>query len=88
MKLQQLLNFPLDDLNLSEYIIGYNPNQYIYDLIGVCNHSGGVSGGHYTSFVKDDGLWYLCNDTQVIRIDNLQQIITPKAYCLFYKKRE
>lgn len=88
MKLQQLLNFPLNNLNLSEYIIGYNPNQYTYDLIGVCNHSGGVSGGHYTSFVRDNNNWYLCNDTQVIQIDDLQQIITPKAYCLFYKKRD
>ena len=88
MKLQQLLNFPLDNLNLSEYVIGYNPNQYIYDLIGICNHSGGVSGGHYTSFVRYNNNWYLCNDTQVIQIDDLQQIITPKAYCLFYKKRD
>jgi ubiquitin C-terminal hydrolase len=88
MKLQQLLNFPLDNFNLSEYIIGYNPEQYMYDLIGVCNHSGGVSGGHYTSFIKDKNNWYLCNDTQVIKIDDLSQIITPKAYCLFYKKKE
>lgn len=87
MKLQQLLNFPLDGLNLSKYVIGYNPNQYIYDLIGVCNHSGGVSGGHYTSFVRDNNCWYLCNDTQITNVSDEQQIITPKAYCLFYKKR-
>jgi ubiquitin C-terminal hydrolase len=87
MKLQQLLNFPLDNLNLSKYVIGYNSNEYVYDLFGICNHSGGVSGGHYTSFVRDNDDWYLCNDTQVIKIDDLNKIITPKAYCLFYKKR-
>ena len=87
MKLQQLLNFPLDNFNLSKYIIGYNPHEYIYDLFGICNHSGGVSGGHYTSFVRDNNDWYLCNDTQIIKIDDLNKIITPKAYCLFYKKR-
>lgn len=87
MKLQQLLNFPLDNFNLSKYIIGYNSNEYVYDLFGICNHSGGVSGGHYTSFVRDNNDWYLCNDTQIIKIDDLNQIITPKAYCLFYKKR-
>ena len=27
-------------------------NSYKYDLYGICNHSGGVAGGHYTSFVK------------------------------------
>jgi ubiquitin C-terminal hydrolase len=87
MKLQQLLNFPLDNLNLSEYIVGYDPEQYVYDLIGVCNHSGGVRGGHYTSFVRDNNNWYLCNDTQIVKINDTSQIITPKAYCLFYKKK-
>ena len=87
IKLQQLLNFPLDNFNLSKYVIGYNSDEYVYDLFGICNHSGGVSGGHYTSFVKDNNNWYLCNDTQIIKVDDLNKIITPKAYCLFYKKR-
>lgn len=86
-KLQQLLNFPLS-INLSKYVIGYNPEQYVYDLIGILNHSGGVSGGHYTSFVKENEQWYLCNDTNVIKINDESQLITPKAYCLFYRKRE
>jgi ubiquitin carboxyl-terminal hydrolase 8 len=88
MKLQQLLNFPLNNLNLSKYIIGYHPEQYVYDLIGICNHSGSVGGGHYTSFVKDNNEWYLCNDTQIIKMNDTENIITPKAYCLFYRKRE
>jgi ubiquitin C-terminal hydrolase len=87
IKLQQLLQFPLENANLSKYVIGYNSDQYIYDLIGVCNHGGCTSGGHYTSFVKDDGKWYLCNDTIITEIIDETQIITPKAYCLFYKKR-
>lgn len=89
MKLQQLLNFNLENLDLSKYVIGYNKNQYVYDLIGICNHSGGTSGGHYTSFVKDSNKnkWYYCNDTQVIEINDTSQLITPKAYCLFYKKK-
>ena len=24
-----------------------------YDLYGICNHVGGVTGGHYTAFVKN-----------------------------------
>jgi ubiquitin C-terminal hydrolase len=87
MKLQQLLNFPLDNFNLSKYVIGYNSCEYVYDLFGISNHSGGVSGGHYTSFVKDNNNWYLCNDTQIIKVTDLNQIISPKAYCLFYKKK-
>lgn len=89
MKLQQLLDFPLENLNLSKYIIGYDKNKYIYDLIGVCNHSGVVDGGHYTSFIKNqiDNNWYLCNDTKINLVENINHIITPKAYCLFYRMK-
>ena len=45
-------------------------------------------GGHYTSFVKNaNGKWYHYNDTNVSEVNMLNQIITPKAYCFFYRKR-
>jgi ubiquitin carboxyl-terminal hydrolase 2/21 len=87
-KNQILVDFPLNELNLSKYVIGYNKDSYIYDLYGVCNHSGSVLGGHYTSFVKNaNNKWYHYNDTSVSEIAMEQQIITPKAYCFFYRKR-
>jgi len=87
-KNQKLVDFPLENLNLSKYIIGYNKDSYVYDLYGVCNHSGSVMGGHYTSFVKNaNGKWYHYNDTSVSEVVLAQQIITPKAYCFFYRKR-
>ena len=87
-KNQILVNFPLENLNLSKYVVGYNKDSYIYDLYGVCNHSGSVFGGHYTSFVKNaNGKWYHYNDTSVSEVGISEQIITPKAYCFFYRKR-
>jgi len=87
-KNQILVDFPLDNLNLSKYVIGYNKDSYIYDLYGVCNHSGSSLGGHYTSFVKNaNGKWYHYNDTSVQEVALSQQIVTPKAYCFFYRKR-
>ena len=87
-KNQMLIDFPLENLNLSKYVVGYNKNSYIYDLYAVCNHSGSVFGGHYTSFVKNaNGKWYHYNDTNVSEVVMVQQIITPKAYCFFYRKR-
>ena len=69
----------LKKINLSE--------KYIYNLYAICNHMGGVLGGHYTSFVKNaNGKWYHFNDTNVSEITNLKDLITPKAYCLFYRK--
>lgn len=84
-KNQILVTFPLDDLNLSEYVVGYKKKSYVYELYGVCNHSGGVLGGHYTAFVKNaNGKWYHFNDTSVTEVSN---IVNTKAYCLFYRKK-
>ena len=87
-KNQILITFPLDNLDLSKYVIGYKKNSYKYELYGVCNHGGGVLGGHYTSYVKNaNGKWYHFNDTSVIEIGLVDSIISPKAYCLFYRKK-
>jgi ubiquitin carboxyl-terminal hydrolase 8 len=87
-KNQILINFPLENLDLSKYVSGYNKNSFVYDLYGVCNHSGNVLGGHYTSFVKNaNGKWYHFNDTSVSEVAMAQQIISPKAYCFFYRKK-
>ena len=86
-KLQIPIDFPLSGLDLSKYVRGYNPQSYRYDLFGVCNHMGSVNGGHYTSFVKNqEGQWNHYNDTTVESI-NSSQIVSPKAYCLFYRKK-
>ena len=86
-KNQILVEFPLTNLNLSKYVIGYNKETFVYDLYGVCNHSGSVLGGHYTSFVKNaNDKWYHYNDTSVLEIQE-NQLLTSKAYCFFYRKR-
>ena len=83
-----LINFPLEGLDLTKYVLGYNSNKYIYDCYGVCNHSGNNLGGHYTSFVKNpNGKWYLYNDTMVTEVKKTQ-VVSAKAYCLFYRLRE
>jgi len=87
-KLQNFIDFPLENLDLSKYAKGYNPNKYVYDLFGVCNHSGGVLGGHYTSFVKNqEGVWYHYNDQLIEVIQTPQSVVSPAAYCLFYRKK-
>jgi ubiquitin carboxyl-terminal hydrolase 8 len=86
-KNQKLVNIPINNLDLSKYVIGYKKDNYIYDLYGICNHSGSVHGGHYTAYVKNaNNKWYSFNDTNVSEINN-NMLITPKAYCLFYRKK-
>ena len=86
MKLQNLVTFPLDNLDLSKYVIGYKKKSFVYELYGVCNHSGSVLGGHYTAYIKNaNNKWYHCNDTFVTEVPIIESIISPKAYVLFYR---
>lgn len=87
-KQNQLVSVPLSNVDFSAYISGYHPESYVYDLYGVCNHSGGVLGGHYTAYIKNaNGKWYEFNDTFVNEIKQ-EQVISPRSYCLFYRKKK
>ncbi len=37
----------------------------VYELYAVSNHYGGLGGGHYTAFAKNDGQWYEFDDSRV-----------------------
>jgi ubiquitin carboxyl-terminal hydrolase 4/11/15 len=50
---------------------------------------GGVTGGHYTAFVRHiDNVWIHFNDNNVEIVDDASKIVTPLAYCLFYRKKK
>ena len=85
-KVHTLIQTPLSNVDFSAYVRGYNKESYIYDLYGVCNHSGGVLGGHYTAYVKNEnGKWYEFNDTAVNEIAPAK-VVSQKSYCFFYRK--
>lgn len=87
-KITDKVDFPLEDLDLSNYVKGYNANSFKYDLYGVCNHVGNVSGGHYTAFVKNSlNNWNHFNDNHIEKIENNKLIVSQSAYCLFYRKK-
>jgi len=86
-KLNNHIDIPLEEVNLSKYVNGYNKESYVYNLYGICNHSGGTLGGHYTSYVKiKNGKWYEFNDTSVREIDT-DKLVSNKSYCFFYIKK-
>ena len=86
-KNQCLVDFAIDNLDLSKYIVGYDKNSFKYDLYAICNHSGGVMGGHYWAYIKTNNKWYNFNDTNISEIDE-SKIKTPRAYCFFYRKKK
>ena len=86
-KKNDFVEYPVDNLDLSKYCIGYNKYKSKFDLYGICNHVGGSNYGHYFSYCKyKDGNWYEFNDSSVTKI-NINKVVTQNAYCLFYKKR-
>ena len=86
-RLNHLVDCPLTGLDLSRYAEGYDATKYIYDLYGVSNHMGGPMGGHYTSYIKTAQDWVHYNDDSLNKMA-ADAVITPMAYCLFYKLRE
>ena len=87
-KNQCLVDFPFDNFDLSKYVIGYDPHSFNYELHGICNHSGGVMGGHYYAYVKNaNNKWYDFNDARVQEIKEAD-LKTPYAYCFFYRKKK
>ena len=85
-KNQILITCPVNELlDLSNYVIGYKKETYLYELYGVCNHIGGSLGGHYFAFIKNaNGKWYTFNDVSVVEVSDTQ-IVSPNSYCLFYR---
>ena len=88
-----IVNFPLKDLNITDYISKEksDPNNYIYDLYAINYHGGDLGSGHYWSACKNlDGNWYNFNDGNVSKYNpnGLEsQLITKDAYILFYHRK-
>ncbi|XP_051911274.1 ubiquitin carboxyl-terminal hydrolase 15-like isoform X2 [Hippocampus zosterae] len=88
-KLDSLVDFPLSDLDMSEFLINPNSGPCRYDLIAVSNHYGGMGGGHYTAYAKnaDDGKWYNFDDSSVSPTGE-NQIVSKAGYVLFYQRQD
>ena len=86
-KRNDLVDIPVDNLDLSPYCLGYTKKKSQYELYGICNHSGGLGGGHYFAFCKNqNGNWYSYNDSFVKKLGQ-EPIITNGAYVLFYRRK-
>ncbi|XP_075431712.1 ubiquitin carboxyl-terminal hydrolase 8 [Ascaphus truei] len=82
-KLQTSVDFPLECLDLSQYVIGPK-NMKKYNLFAVSNHYGGLDGGHYTAYCKNatKQRWFKFDDHEVSEIS--PSVKTSAAYILFY----
>lgn len=88
-KIDAVVDFPIEGLDISPYVSSPHDGDVLYDLIAVDNHYGGLGGGHYTASAKNfrDDQWYYFNDGRVTTISDPAEVITGAAYLLFYRKR-
>ncbi|XP_056661045.1 ubiquitin carboxyl-terminal hydrolase 4 isoform X4 [Monodelphis domestica] len=88
-KLDTVVEFPIRDLHMSEFVCDPAAGPYVYDLIAVSNHYGAMGVGHYTAYAKNklNGKWYYFDDSNV-SLASEDQIVTKAAYVLFYQRRD
>ncbi|TPX38262.1 hypothetical protein SmJEL517_g00050 [Synchytrium microbalum] len=75
-KIETVVDFPLQNLDLTKYVPTNTPTtrdggQPVYNLYAVSNHFGGLNGGHYTGIVRNGYRkeWYNFDDARVGRVD-------------------
>ena len=81
-KIENLITFPLLNLDLRDYVVSSRICGK-YDLFGVVNHCGGLTGGHYHCNIKQDSIWIKYDDSYTCETD--KKIETSNAYLLIYK---
>lgn len=100
-KLETTVRFPLDGLDMSRYCSSMQRNSEflddavpaIYDCFAVINHFGRMGFGHYTAFARcfDENYiseeWDLFDDSHVRSVGS-DNIVSPAAYVLFYRRRQ
>uniref|UniRef100_A0A6B2LD86 ubiquitinyl hydrolase 1 n=1 Tax=Arcella intermedia TaxID=1963864 RepID=A0A6B2LD86_9EUKA len=88
-KIDDLIDFPLEGLDLGEYVIGPRTVPPIYDLYAVSNHYGSMMGGHYTAYGKhrNDSKWFYFDDQNVTE-SYPDKVRSNAAYVLFYRRRD
>ncbi|XP_017977326.1 PREDICTED: ubiquitin carboxyl-terminal hydrolase 8 isoform X3 [Theobroma cacao] len=86
-KLETFVDFPIHDLNLSNYISHIDSQlSNCYQLYAISNHYGGMGGGHYTAFVDHGhGRWFEFDDDKVFAVSE-DRIKSSAAYVLFYRR--
>lgn len=87
-KIDNIVEFPITDLDMSLFSVYHDKENSTYDLFAVDNHYGGLGGGHYTAYVKNfiDDKWYYFDDSRVNETIP-ERSIAGSAYLLFYRRR-
>eukprot|EP00871_Galdieria_phlegrea_P003040 jgi/Galph1/3737/GphlegSOOS_G2412.1 len=65
-----------------------NDSKYVYDLYAIVNHIGKIDHGHYITWIRENNVWFKCDD-ETVTVENLlstekTRMCSSPAYLLFY----
>ncbi|XP_031475716.1 ubiquitin carboxyl-terminal hydrolase 5 [Nymphaea colorata] len=87
-KLENFVNFPIHDLDLTNYVANKNSGRrQLYELYALSNHYGGMGSGHYTAHIKilEENRWYNFDDSHISTITE-EEVKSAAAYVFFYRR--
>lgn len=88
-KIGAFIDFPLNGLDLRDRVMNWKKNEEpIYDCYAVSNHYGGLGGGHYTAYAKNNGQWCYFDDSRVTEVTDEKEVVSEAAYVLYYRRRD
>ena len=84
-KNEVFVDFPINNLDMGEYMIGPDKEHSKYNLFAVSQHYGSTGFGHYTAVCKNFEKWYSYNDSSVHPCSE-NDSRSSAAYVLFYRR--
>ena len=83
---EEFIDFPINNLDMGEFIVGPDKPHSKYDLFAVSQHYGSTTFGHYTAVCKNFDKWYSYNDSS-IHLCSENDAKSSAAYVLFYRRQ-
>ena len=80
------IDFPINNFDMKDLIIGPDKDHSIYDLFAVSQHYGSTGFGHYTAVCNNGGKWYNYDDSS-IEETSPRSALSSAAYVIFYRRQ-
>ena len=85
-KNEKFIDFPINNLDMKDFVVGPDKPHSKYDLFAVSQHYGSTAFGHYTAVCKNFDKWYSYNDSS-IHLCSENDAKSSAAYVLFYRRQ-
>ena len=85
-KNEEFIDFPINNLDMGEFMVGPDKTHSKYDLFAVSQHYGSIAFGHYTAVCKNFDKWYSYNDSSIHSCSE-NDTKSSAAYVLFYRRQ-